>query len=271
MNKAACKLLDYSKKEMLTKLRADIFDISDPAFRKMLKQRAAAGNSTALVTAIKKNGKHVTCEFTSAIFIDADSTKKAVSTIAAISKRLLKQKKIFTINKEILVANISIAQSKQRKIDATKEKIVASNIDLAKSNQKKIDQQNEEIVVANIDLAKSKQKKIDQQNEKKVSADIVIALEKSEARLQENNEWIKYIAKTSYDVMWDWNIVSGEIYVGDSLEEVFRYKVRDNKIQFADFLQCLMLEEKKNIENKLSRTLEAGGKSWDDADRKSVV
>ena len=220
VNKAACKLLGYSKKEILTKSRADIFDIAEPAFRKMLKQRAAAGNSTASVTAIKKNGKSIPCEITSAIFIDADGVEKAITTIADISDRLLEQKKI----------------------DAKKE----------------------EIIVADIDLAKSKQKIIDQSKEKKVAADIVVALEKSEARLQENNEWIKYIAKTSYDVMWDWDIASGEIYVGDSLEEVFGYKVRANKIQFSDFIQCLLLEEKIIVENKLSGTLEAGNKSWDD-------
>ena len=221
VNKAACKLLGYSRKEILTKLRPDIFDITEPAFKKMLKQRAAAGNSAALVTAFKKNGKTIPCEITSAIFIDADGVKKAITTIADISERLLQQKKI----------------------DATKEKII----------------------IADIGLAKSKQKKIDQRKAKKVADDIVIALEKSEARLQENNEWIRYIAKTSYDVMWDWDIASGEIYVGDSLEEVFGYKVRDNKIRYAHFIRCLLAEEKHTVENKLTLALGTANKSWDDA------
>lgn len=187
----------------------------------MLKQRTAEGNSTALVTAIQKNGTTVPCEITSAIFTDADGVKKAITTIADMRVRLLQQ----------------------QKIDAKKEKIV----------------------VANIDLAKSKQKKIDQRKEKKVAEDIVLALAKSEARLEENNEWIKYIAKTSYDVMWDWDIASGEIYVGDSLEEVFGYKVRANKIRFSDFINCLLPEEKETFENKISGILASGSKSWEDA------
>lgn len=54
VNRAACKLLGYSKKELLTKSRAAIFDINERRFKQMLKQRTAEGQSAALVTAIKK-------------------------------------------------------------------------------------------------------------------------------------------------------------------------------------------------------------------------
>jgi len=67
-NSACSKLLGYTQKELLTKNRADIFDIKDHSFKKMLKQRTAEGQSKALVFAIKKNGKPITCEITSAVF-----------------------------------------------------------------------------------------------------------------------------------------------------------------------------------------------------------
>src|SRR6218665_3801001 len=53
-NLTACKLLGYSRKELLTKSRSAIFDIKENSFKKMLKQRTAEGKSTALVTAFKK-------------------------------------------------------------------------------------------------------------------------------------------------------------------------------------------------------------------------
>ena len=56
VNNAAAKLLGYSKKALITKNRSDIFDIDDSNFKKMLKQRAEAGQSLATITAIKKNG-----------------------------------------------------------------------------------------------------------------------------------------------------------------------------------------------------------------------
>lgn len=53
-NKAACKLLGYSKRDLLTRSRADIFEVHESSFKKMLRQRKAGGQSIALVTGVKK-------------------------------------------------------------------------------------------------------------------------------------------------------------------------------------------------------------------------
>jgi PAS domain S-box-containing protein len=95
-NRAACKLPGYSKKELLTKSRATMWDINESSFKKMLKQRTAEGHSIALVTAIKKSGKLVPCEITSAVFMDEDGIEKAITNIADVSQRILKQKNIDT-------------------------------------------------------------------------------------------------------------------------------------------------------------------------------
>ncbi len=285
-NHAACKLLGYSRKELLSKSRYSIFDINESNFKKMLKQRTAEGHSIALVTVINKRGKHLPCEITSAVFNDEDGIENSITTISDMRQSILaqknidaekeiivadnivlaqtKQKEIDTKKEKIVADNIVLAQTKQKSIDIKKDKIVADNIVWAKSVQKKIDTQREKIVADNIVLAKSKQKNIDTKKEKIVANNIVLAEEKSNTRLAENNEWIKYIAETSYDVMWDWDIVSGEIYVGDSVEEVFGYAVQNNTVRFADFSNCLLLEEKDTVEKKLLRTLASRTKSWND-------
>ncbi len=209
----------------------------------MLRQRAAKGQSKALVTAIRKNGKPFLCEITSAVFMDKDGIEKAITTISDRSQSIVMQKNI----------------------DTKKEKIVADNIVLAKSKQKEIDVKKEKTVAENIILAKSKQKIVDTKKEKIVAANIIVAQGKADARLAENNEWIKYIAKTSYDVMWDWDIASGEIYVGDSVEEVFGYKVQNNTVKFKNFIGCLVNEEKQTVEKKLLKTLASVDKSWNDS------
>ena len=135
-NSAACKLLGYSKKELLTKSRADIFDINESSFKKMLKQRTVEGQSAALVVAIKKSGKALPCEITSAIFMDEDGIKKSITTIADMSLSILKQKNIDTKKEKIVAHNIVLAKSKQKNIDTKKEKIAAYNFVLAKSKQK---------------------------------------------------------------------------------------------------------------------------------------
>jgi len=72
VNKAASKLLGYSKKELLTKSRSTIFNIKESSFKKMLQQRTAQGNAVATVTVFKKNGKTITCQITSAVFVNED-------------------------------------------------------------------------------------------------------------------------------------------------------------------------------------------------------
>ena len=198
-NNAASKLLGYSKKELLTKTRSAIFNINESSFKKMLKQRTAEGQSTATLTAIKKNGKVFTCEITSAVFVGGRGVKKAITTITDMSQHILKQKKI----------------------DTDKERIVAENI--------------------------------------------VLAQVKSDYRLAANNEWIKSISKTSYDVMWDWDITSGKIYVGDSIKEVFGYEVKNNTVHFKDFAGKLLLKEKNAVEKRLFKVLASESKHWNDA------
>ena len=220
-NKAFCKLLDYSRRELLNINREVVFDINESSFKKMLQKRKAEGQVKGLVTVIKKGGGQIPCEITSAVFTDENGIEKAITTIVDISERILQQNNIDTKKEKIVADNIVLAKSKQREIDTRKEKIVTDNITLAQA--------------------------------------------KSDAMLAENNEWIKYIAKTSYDVMWDWNIVTGEIYVGDSIEEVFGYKVQNNTIVFDDFIECLLTEEKDAIEKKILSALASDRKSWKDS------
>src|SRR5687768_5739788 len=87
-NRAACKLLAYSKKELLAKSRKVIFDISEKSFKKMLKQRMSEGHSNAFVTAIKKGGKPIPCEITSAVFLDENGIEKSITTIVDMGKSI---------------------------------------------------------------------------------------------------------------------------------------------------------------------------------------
>src|SRR5665647_2123704 len=118
-NSAACKLLGYSKKELLTKSRADILDLNESSIKEMLKKRTANGNVKALVSFIKKGNRAFTCEFSSVVFKDGGSSEISISTIVDMSQSILKQKEI----------------------DVQKEKIVADNIVLAKakSDEEKLD------------------------------------------------------------------------------------------------------------------------------------
>ncbi len=152
-------------------------------------------------------------------------------------------------------------------LDDGVEKLITTISDssdrILKQNQR--DKKNGKIVAANVLLNKTKQKALDTRNEKVVSDNIQIALDKSDAKLEEYNELIRHIGKTSYDVMWDWNLDSGEIFVGDSVEELFGYKLVNNKIRFIDFINCLDSPDKDLIKNKLYQVLSSSDKTWNDS------
>ncbi len=54
-----------------------------------LLRQQAFDNSVSYITAIKKNGKRVACEITSAVFLDERATKKVTTTIADMSPGIL--------------------------------------------------------------------------------------------------------------------------------------------------------------------------------------
>lgn len=220
-NDAACRLLGYTQKELLTKSKAEIFNTRERNFKKMLKERTTEGHSTAVVTVITKNGEPIPVQVTSAIFLGEHDLDNIITTVGDLRPGILKQKKI----------------------DLKNRRLVADNIIVAKSAQEKLDKQNDEIVRENTRLA----------------------LLKSDARFAASNEWVQYIAKTSYDVMWDWDISSGQIYVGTSIEEVFGYKLKNDVTSYTDFVSCLLPEEKEAVEGKLQKALSSLGKSWNDS------
>ena len=194
--------------------------------------------------------------------IDRINDKKVAENIAIA---LAKQKIIDAKNKKIVADNIAIALSKQKIIDTKNKKIVAENIAIALAKQKVVDANNEEIIADNAAVALARQKAVDIKKEKIVADNIIIALAKSEARIAENNKWIKHIAQTSYDVMWDWDVATNEIYVGESIAEVFGYNVPNNTASFAHFIGCLLAEEKDGVKKKLWKTLASGAKRWKDS------
>jgi len=220
-NKAACILLGYSNKDLLTRAWVSIFILKDSRIRKMIKCPTPEERFTAFVSIIKKDGFRLQGEITSAFFNDHNGGERMITTITDLSQNI----------------------EKQRQVDTKKEKIVADNIMLAKTMQNIIDIRKEKTVVDNI----------------------ILALAKSDARLAQNNEWKNFIGKTSYDVMVDWNIETDEMYVSDSLEEVFGYKIENYTAKFADFIRCLLPGEKVAVEKKLRKTLDSGRMNWNDS------
>ncbi len=118
-NKAACKLLGYSKKQLLSKNMSAIFNSS---------KRTDKGEFSADIITGRKNSKLLPCHISSVIFIDEDAVERAIITITNLTESIKKQK-IGDAKKEKIVAdNITVLKSKQRKIDTKNKQAIADNL-----------------------------------------------------------------------------------------------------------------------------------------------
>jgi PAS domain S-box-containing protein len=113
-NRAACRLLGYSKKDLLTRNREDIFRIKEDSYKRMLLERTVEGSAKADLSIIRKDGRLWPCEITTVIFQDTGGIKNSITSIVDRRERLSVQKKIDVKNERSVASNILIAQSKNK-------------------------------------------------------------------------------------------------------------------------------------------------------------
>jgi PAS domain S-box-containing protein len=198
-NRAACRLLGYSKKELLTRNRKDIFKTTEESYKRMLLERIREGSAKADLSIIRKDGKLWPCEITSVVFKDTEGVENSITSIVDRRERL------------------------------------------------------------------SLQKKIDVENKRSVANNIVIAQSKSDFCQAENNDWIKSIGKTTYDVTWDWDVVTNQISFGTSYERVFGYKLPTIKVSYEKWMAFFQPEERAVMNKKIKKVFDSDKKTWEDS------
>ncbi|MDP9041092.1 MAG: PAS domain-containing protein [Bacteroidota bacterium] len=91
VNRAAEKLLGYSGVELLSKNFDEIFTPSDAHFKRILRQREAAGHAMGDVTVTKKNGRKLPCQITSVVFTGDNQIQKSITTLVDRSQGIRRQ------------------------------------------------------------------------------------------------------------------------------------------------------------------------------------
>jgi len=112
VNRAACKLLGYSKKMLLTRKMKDIFNFSYSNFKKILEKRETSGHAIGNLIIIKKDGKLLPCQITSVVFTGDHHIKKAITTLVDRSESIRLQKNIDLKKEKQVAADIIFAKSK---------------------------------------------------------------------------------------------------------------------------------------------------------------
>lgn len=110
-NGTACKLLGYSKMQLLATKMDDIFDTEKAGFKELYKKGLSVGEFKDVVTVQKKNGNELTCKIASATFLGDHNIKKAVATLEDMSKSIRSKKNDDLENQKQMTAAVSSAQS----------------------------------------------------------------------------------------------------------------------------------------------------------------
>ena len=84
----------------------------------------------------------------------------------------------------------------------------------------------------------------------------------SEDTLKKNNERFIYASEATSDALWDWNIISNEIFVGESYSLLFGYHF-ENNILPGPFCEGLVHpDDKEDYEDSIDVAIENGNAKW---------
>jgi len=118
-------------------------------------------------------------------------------------------------------------------------------------------------IVTIVDLSErqDKQTKINVQNKKVVADNIVIAQLKADNTQLDSDDWIKSVQQTTYDVIWDWDLIADEIYFGNNYVSMYGYEPT-NGVRFTKWIDSFQPEERSLIKKEFDEVLSSGKQTW---------
>ena len=101
-------------------------------------------------------------------------------------------------------------------------------------------------------LNEQKQKLIESQDQ----------LEKITILLEENNKRYEYVNKATSEAIWDWNILTGEIFYGDGFEKYFGYKIHNSQKGLDIWNKRIHPEDFNLLMNSISIAIDSEDNFW---------
>jgi PAS domain S-box-containing protein len=117
-------------------------------------------------------------------------------------------------------------------------------------------------VADNIFLALSKQIEIDANKEKVVAENIKLAQAVSD---EKQAEILLLAGKLSFDVIWNWNLDTDELSMGEGFEEMFGYPIKTNKGSIGHWTNYLHPNDKEVVEKGLQEAIASSSFHWEHA------
>lgn len=87
----------------------------------------------------------------------------------------------------------------------------------------------------------------------------------AEIRLEESNERFINVSKATFDAVWDWDIKTRKLFLGDGFKELFGYECNNNIGDFYDWSAHIYPEDKERvIKKRLNKIIHHDQQTWKD-------
>ena len=92
----------------------------------------------------------------------------------------------------------------------------------------------------------------------------ITALKKAEADLKISNERFSYSSQATSDALWDWNMITDEIFVGESHATLFGHEFENNTITGAECENFIHPDDKEKYFKHFKEVIASNSKKWSD-------
>ena len=99
-------------------------------------------------------------------------------------------------------------------------------------------------------------------DQKKKLVESQTQLDKTRILLEENNKRYAYVNKATSEAIWDWNILTGEIFYGDGFEKYFGYKTQNSQQGIDVWNKRIHPEDFDQLMNSISNAIDSEADFW---------
>src|SRR6185295_6949444 len=80
----------------------------------------------------------------------------------------------------------------------------------------------------------------------------------------ETSERFELVARASNDAIWDWNLITNEIWWSEGFQNLFGYKIHELEPTIESWTRRLHPEDRERAVAGLHKVIESGGETWSD-------
>ena len=89
-------------------------------------------------------------------------------------------------------------------------------------------------------------------------------IKKISISLEESNNRYEFVNKATSEAIWDWNILTGEVYYGNGFHKLFGHKTSNTSQNLNIWEQRIHSEDFNRISKNIATTLESNNSNWSD-------